>query len=62
MMVKTINHLCKGAGSYVDEEANAVPALIADEAHRLNEESNFFDRGENQIMELTTPRNSAYSL
>ncbi|GGK56169.1 DUF2075 domain-containing protein [Haloarcula sebkhae] len=52
MMVKTINHLFKGAGSYVDEEANAVPALIADEAHRLNEESNFFGRGENQIMEI----------
>jgi Uncharacterized conserved protein len=26
--------------------------LIADEAHRLNEESTFFGRGENQIMEI----------
>ncbi len=52
MMVKTINHLFKGAGSYVDEEANSIPALVADEAHRLNEESNFFGRGENQIMEI----------
>ncbi len=52
MMVKTINHLFKGAGSYVDEEANSIPALVADEAHRLNEESNFFGRGENQILEI----------
>ncbi|WP_049967728.1 DUF2075 domain-containing protein [Haloferax prahovense] len=52
MLVKNIKHLFKGAGSYVDESANAIPALIADEAHRLNAESNFFGHGENQIMEI----------
>lgn len=51
-MVKEIDHLFTGAGSYVDTEANTLPALIADEAHRLNEESTFFGRGENQIMEI----------
>lgn len=51
-LVKEINHLFTGAGSYVETDANALPALIADEAHRLNEESTFFGRGENQIMEI----------
>ncbi|MFD1515094.1 DNA/RNA helicase domain-containing protein [Halomarina rubra] len=52
MLVKDINHLFTGAGSYVDEEPNTLDALIADEAHRLNEKSNFFGHGENQIMEI----------
>ncbi|QZA89517.1 DUF2075 domain-containing protein [Salinarchaeum sp. IM2453] len=52
LLVKEINHLFTGAGSFVDAEPNEVNALIADEAHRLNEESNFFGRGENQIMEI----------
>ena len=52
MMVKEIDHLFKGAGSYVESPSNQLPALIADEAHRLNEESTFFGRGENQIMEI----------
>ena len=52
MLVKEIDHLFRGAGSYVETPANEFPALIADEAHRLNEESNFFGRGENQIMEI----------
>jgi len=51
-LVKEIEHLFTGAGSFVDTDANALPALIADEAHRLNEESTFFGRGENQIMEI----------
>jgi len=51
-LVKEIEHLFTGAGSFVETEANALPALIADEAHRLNEESTFFGRGENQIMEI----------
>jgi DUF2075 family protein len=51
-LVKEIDHLFTGAGSYVETEANTLPALIADEAHRLNEESTFFGRGENQIMEI----------
>jgi DUF2075 family protein len=51
-LVKEIDHLFTGAGSYVDTEANTLPALVADEAHRLNEESNFFGRGENQIKEI----------
>lgn len=52
MLVKEIDHLFTGAGSYVSTPSNQYPALIADEAHRLNEESNFFGRGENQIMEI----------
>lgn len=52
MLVKEITHLFTGAGSFVDAESNELDALIADEAHRLNEESNFFGRGENQIMEI----------
>ena len=51
-MVKEIDHLFTGAGSYVETEANTLPALVADEAHRLNAESTFFGRGENQIMEI----------
>lgn len=51
-LVKEIEHLFTGAGSYVDTEAATLPALVADEAHRLNEESTFFGRGENQIMEI----------
>jgi len=50
--VKEIDHLFKGAGSYVSTSKDTVPALIADEAHRLNEESTFFGKGENQIMEI----------
>jgi uncharacterized protein len=36
----------------VEAEVNTLPALIPDEAHRLNAESTFFGRGENQIMEI----------
>ncbi|NUE03634.1 DUF2075 domain-containing protein [Halorubraceae archaeon YAN] len=52
MLVKEIDHLFTGAGSYVSTATNQLPALIADEAHRLNEKSNFFGKGENQIMEI----------
>jgi DUF2075 family protein len=51
-LVKEIEHLFTGAGSYVETDTDTLPALIADEAHRLNEESTFFGRGENQIMEI----------
>ncbi|MFC6991643.1 DNA/RNA helicase domain-containing protein [Haladaptatus sp. GCM10025707] len=51
-LVKEIDHLFTGAGSFVETASNALPALIADEAHRLNAESTFFGRGENQIMEI----------
>jgi uncharacterized protein len=51
-LVKEIEHLFTGAGSYVETETDTLPALIADEAHRLNAESTFFGRGENQIMEI----------
>ncbi|WP_138006441.1 DUF2075 domain-containing protein [Halalkalirubrum salinum] len=52
MLVKEIDHLFTGAGSYVSTPPNQYPALVADEAHRLNEESTFFGRGENQVMEI----------
>lgn len=51
-LVKEIEHLFTGTRSYVETEANTLPALVADEAHRLNAESTFFGRGENQIMEI----------
>ena len=51
-LVREIEHLFTGAGSFVDTDTDTLPALIADEAHRLNEESTFFGRGENQIMEI----------
>jgi len=50
--VKEIDHLFKGAGNYISTPKNTIPALIADEAHRLNEKSTFFGKGENQIMEI----------
>ena len=52
MLVKEIDHLFTGAGSYISTPSNQFPALVADEAHRLNEESTFFGKGENQIMEI----------
>mgnify|MGYP002761410441 CR=1 FL=1 len=52
MLVKEIDTLFTGAGSFVDAEPNSFDVLLADEAHRLNEESTFFGRGENQIKEI----------
>ncbi len=48
-----IYHLFRGSGSYTDCKPNTFPALIVDEAHRLNEKSGLFkNQGENQIKEI----------
>ncbi len=47
-----IGNLFKGSGSYVDTPTNSWDCLIVDEAHRLNEKSGFFGKGENQIKEI----------
>ncbi|MBI2559113.1 DUF2075 domain-containing protein [Candidatus Woesearchaeota archaeon] len=48
-----IDNLFKGSGSYVNSKNNEFGALIADEAHRLNEKSGMFkNKGENQIKEI----------
>ncbi|MES2276041.1 MAG: DUF2075 domain-containing protein [Bacteroidota bacterium] len=47
-----ISNLFKGSGSFVDTPANAYDVLIVDEAHRLNEKSGMFKKGENQIKEI----------
>ena len=51
--VKEIKNLFTGSGGFYEEKKNSIPALIADEAHRLNEQSGFYgNQGENQIMEI----------
>jgi len=53
--VKTsnIDYLFTGSGSFTDTPTDYYPALIVDEAHRLNEKSGLFSNlGENQIKEI----------
>lgn len=47
-----INNLFRGSGTYVDLPVNVTDTLIVDEAHRLNEKSGLFSKGENQIKEI----------
>lgn len=47
-----ISNLFKGSGVFTETEANTFQALIVDEAHRLNEKSGLFSKGENQIKEI----------
>lgn len=47
-----INNLFRGSGTYVDLTSNTVDTLIVDEAHRLNEKSGLFFKGDNQIKEI----------
>ena len=48
-----INNLFVGSGSFIDCQSNLFGALIADEAHRLNEKSGLYaNRGDNQIQEI----------
>ena len=48
-----INSLFNSPGSFIDSQKNDIDALIADEAHRLNEKSGMFKNlGENQIKEI----------
>lgn len=47
-----INSLFLSSGSFVATPANAFDVLIVDEAHRLNEKSGMFAKGENQVKEI----------
>ena len=47
-----INNMFRGSGTYVDLPINVTDTLIVDEAHRLNEKSGLFAKGENQIKEI----------
>ena len=52
-MKKTkIHELFLGSGSFVGMSENTYEALFVDEAHRLNEKSGLFHKGENQIKEI----------
>lgn len=47
-----IDNLFKGSGSFTEVEENEFDVLIVDEAHRLNEKSGLFYKGENQVKEI----------
>lgn len=48
-----IENMFKGSGAYVDVPKNAIDAILADEAHRLNEKSGRYGNlGINQIHEI----------
>lgn len=47
-----ISNLFSGSGSFTETEKNYFDFLIVDEAHRLNEKSGLFSKGENQIKEI----------
>ena len=50
---RSIDNMFKGSGSYVDAPKDAVGAILADEAHRLNEKSGLYgNQGVNQIHEI----------
>ncbi len=46
------SNLFKSSGSYIDGKKNEFDLLVVDEAHRLNEKSGMFKKGENQIKEI----------
>ena len=49
----SIDNMFRGSGSYVDAPKDAVGAILADEAHRLNEKSGLYgNQGVNQIHEI----------
>lgn len=47
-----IANLFKGSSSYVETADNAIDALIVDEAHRLNERSQYSKAGSHQIRDI----------
>jgi len=47
-----IDCLFKWSGSFTNPESNVYDVLIIDEAHRLNEKSGPYNRGENQVKEI----------
>lgn len=46
------SNLFKSSGSYINGLENEFDLLVVDEAHRLNEKSGMFKKGENQIKEI----------
>lgn len=47
-----ISNLFSGSGSFYAADGDSFDCLIVDEAHRLNEKSGMFRKGENQIWEI----------
>jgi len=47
-----ISNMFSGSGSFYSSQPNSFDCLIVDEAHRLNEKSGLFSKGENQIKEI----------
>lgn len=47
-----LSNLFKGSGTFTETPANSFDLLIVDEAHRLNEKSGMFKKGENQVKEI----------
>lgn len=48
----SINNLFCGTGSFYKAKENEYDTILADEAHRMTEKSDFFGHGENQIKEV----------
>ena len=48
----SLKTLFKGSGCFYETKRNEFDVLIVDEAHRLNEKSGLFSKGENQIKEI----------
>ena len=47
-----ISNMFTGSGTFVTADPDTFGCLIVDEAHRLNEKSGLFSKGENQIAEI----------
>ncbi len=52
MKKSEFDSLFVGSGTFTKTKSNTFDALIVDEAHRLNEKSGLFSKGENQVKEV----------
>jgi uncharacterized protein len=52
MTKSKISNLFKSSGMYIDSGYNMIDVLIVDEAHRLNEKTGIYSKGDNQIKEI----------
>lgn len=52
MPKKRFNSLFTGSGTFINAACNSVDTILCDEAHRLNEKTGPFGKGENQIKEI----------
>jgi hypothetical protein len=59
MRKSRIANLFKSSGSFIDADSGAFDVLIVDEAHRLNEKTGFYNKGENQVKEIINASNLA---